>query len=130
MSLLRPLRTLLLPSHLTLLRPLSTSAPRLGDPWPLPLEPETVAKEKYVPERLSDNPEHWAMPRPLERTGEDEDTLRARLVYQTRKRGCLEGDLLLSTFARDRLGGMSVKEMQEFDKVSRVRVIKLWKNIW
>jgi succinate dehydrogenase assembly factor 2 len=38
-------------------------------------------------------------------------------VYQTRKRGWLEGDLLLATFARDRLGGMGVDEMREFDKV-------------
>ena len=43
--------------------------------------------------------------------------MRARLVYQTRKRGCLEGDLLLATFARDRLGGMKMDEMREFDKV-------------
>ena len=48
------------------------------------------------------------MPKPLDRTGEDEKTIRARLVYQSRKRGMLEGDLLLSTFARDHLGTMSM----------------------
>ena len=58
------------------------------------------------------------MPKPLDRTGEDEKTIRARLVYQSRKRGMLEGDLLLSTFARDHLGTMSMGEMREFDKVS------------
>jgi len=57
-------------------------------------------------------------PEPLDRTGEDEKTMRARLVYQARKRGMLEGDLLLSTFARDQLGTMAVEEMREFDKVS------------
>ena len=57
------------------------------------------------------------MPQPLDRTGEDEQTIRARLVYQTRKRGMLEGDLLLSTFARDNLGDMTMAQLQEFDKV-------------
>lgn len=54
---------------------------------------------------------------PLERHNESEETLRARLVYQSRKRGTLESDLLLSTFARDFLPTMSVAEMQEYDKV-------------
>ena len=44
--------------------------------------------------------------------------MRARLVYQSRKRGTLESDLLLSTFARDFLGGMSEEELYEYDKVS------------
>lgn len=61
------------------------------------------------------------MPQPLDRTGEDEATIRARLVYQTRKRGMLEGDLLLSTFARDNLGSMTLQELQEFDKVRSFR---------
>jgi succinate dehydrogenase assembly factor 2 len=39
-------------------------------------------------------------------------------VYQTRKRGTLETDLLLSTFGRDFLPTMSVEEMKQFDKVS------------
>jgi hypothetical protein len=38
-------------------------------------------------------------------------------VYQTRKRGTLETDLLLSTFARDELPKMGLEEMREFDKV-------------
>lgn len=44
--------------------------------------------------------------------------MRARLIYQTRKRGTLESDLLLSTFAKDELDKMSEVEMKEFDKVS------------
>lgn len=120
MSSLRAIRATHLP-RLSLPLPsvrLFTSTPLLlKDPWPLPLDPVTVSKEKYVPERLSDDPESWAMPQPLDRKGESEETLRARLVYQTRKRGCLEGDLLLATFARDRLKGMGVDEMREFDKV-------------
>lgn len=57
------------------------------------------------------------MPQPLDRTGEDESTMRARLVYQARKRGCLEGDLLLATYAKENLPKMSMDEMKEFDKV-------------
>ena len=56
-------------------------------------------------------------PEPLPRPGEGVEKMRARLVYQSRKRGTLESDLLLSTFARERLGDMSAEELQEFDKV-------------
>jgi succinate dehydrogenase assembly factor 2 len=42
---------------------------------------------------------------------------RARLVYQSRKRGTLESDLLLSTFAQEHLGAMDAVELSEFDKV-------------
>ncbi|KJA23156.1 hypothetical protein HYPSUDRAFT_40325 [Hypholoma sublateritium FD-334 SS-4] len=54
---------------------------------------------------------------PLPRPNEPIDTLRARLVYQSRKRGTLESDLLLSTFARDFLGKMTHEEMKEYDKL-------------
>ena len=47
--------------------------------------------------------------------------MRARLVYQSRRRGTSKTDLLLSTFARDFLSTMSVPEMREYDKV---------RNIW
>jgi len=43
--------------------------------------------------------------------------MRARLVYQSRKRGTLESDLLLSTFARDHLGSMDEAELREYDKL-------------
>lgn len=62
--------------------------------------------------------EDLSMLEPLDRTGEDEDTLRARLVYQTRKRGTLEADLILGTYAKENLGKMSVDELKQFDKVS------------
>ncbi|KAI1308529.1 Flavinator of succinate dehydrogenase-domain-containing protein [Xylaria venustula] len=52
---------------------------------------------------------------PLRRVGEDEKTMRARLVYQSRKRGILETDLLLSTFADEYLPTMSVEQMSEYD---------------
>ncbi|WVQ72267.1 succinate dehydrogenase assembly factor 2, mitochondrial [Cryptococcus sp. DSM 104548] len=85
-----------------------------SDPFPLPLsDPELAAANS----RLPDNSEEWPMPQPLDRTGEDEKTLRARLVYQTRKRGTLETDLILSTFAKDELPKMTVEELKEFDKL-------------
>ncbi|KAK0287366.1 Succinate dehydrogenase assembly factor 2 mitochondrial [Friedmanniomyces endolithicus] len=52
---------------------------------------------------------------PLRRTGEDINTMRARLLYQSRKRGTLESDLLLSTFADTNLGKMSPKQLQQYD---------------
>jgi succinate dehydrogenase assembly factor 2 len=61
--------------------------------------------------------EEWPMPQPLDRTGEKTETMRARLVYQARKRGMLEGDLLLATFARDNLASMDHDELKQFDKV-------------
>lgn len=38
-------------------------------------------------------------------------------MYQSRKRGTLESDLLLSTFARDNLDLMSEAELKEYDRV-------------
>ncbi|KAF8760868.1 Succinate dehydrogenase assembly factor 1, mitochondrial [Rhizoctonia solani] len=54
---------------------------------------------------------------PVPRHNESLATLRARLVYQTRKRGTLESDLLLSTFAKEHLSKMSEHELREFDKL-------------
>ncbi|KAG5984400.1 hypothetical protein E4U55_004973 [Claviceps digitariae] len=52
---------------------------------------------------------------PLRRTGEDDDTKRARLLYQSRKRGTLESDLLLSTFAKAHLPSMSSDLLTQYD---------------
>lgn len=66
---------------------------------------------------------------PLPRPNESTDTLRARLVYQSRKRGTLESDLLLSTFARDFLGKMTHAEMMEYDKV-RLAAVARGARMW
>lgn len=105
-----PLRTL--HTSILLLHPSSS------DPYPLPLSDPAFAAAASRHPRPAQPEGEWPLPGPLDRTGEDEKTLRARLVYQTRKRGTLEGDLLLSTFARDQLAHMSIGEMQQFDKVS------------
>ncbi|KAF3940322.1 hypothetical protein ABW19_dt0201110 [Dactylella cylindrospora] len=59
----------------------------------------------------------WAkfIAEPIKRVGESETTMRARLVYQSRKRGILETDLLLSTFADENLPKMTVDQMREYD---------------
>ncbi|KAG8696175.1 succinate dehydrogenase assembly factor 2 [Ceratobasidium sp. 394] len=57
------------------------------------------------------------LPPPIVRPNESLSALRARLVYQTRKRGTLESDLLLSTFAKEHLPTMSEAELREFDKL-------------
>lgn len=57
------------------------------------------------------------LPQPIDRSYETPDVIRARLLYQSRKRGILETDLLLSTFAHKHLSTMSQSEMREYDKV-------------
>jgi len=57
------------------------------------------------------------LPQPIDRSYETPDVTRARLLYQSRKRGILETDLLLSTFAHKHLPSMSEAEMHEYDKV-------------
>lgn len=61
-------------------------------------------------------------PHPEGRDREPTETLRKRLVYESRKRGILETDLILSTFARDRLANMSDRELREYDRVSSRRL--------
>ncbi|KAI9763690.1 MAG: succinate dehydrogenase assembly factor 2 [Geoglossum simile] len=53
---------------------------------------------------------------PLRRTSEDAATMRARLLYQSRKRGILESDLLLSTFADAHLPTMTSEQLQQYDR--------------
>ncbi|KAI0881693.1 DUF339-domain-containing protein [Annulohypoxylon maeteangense] len=52
---------------------------------------------------------------PIKRVSEDDSTMRARLVYQSRKRGILETDLLLSTFADAHLPTMTREQMTQYD---------------
>jgi len=87
----------------------SSSSRLLVDPWPLPHTPEHLASTT-APADKSPLP-------PLPRLNETVETLRARLVYQSRKRGTLESDLLLSTFARDHLSAMTEVELKEYDKL-------------
>ncbi|EPY50424.1 succinate dehydrogenase subunit Emi5 [Schizosaccharomyces cryophilus OY26] len=53
----------------------------------------------------------------VDREGETEESQRARLKYQSRKRGILETDLLLSNFAKTKLDKYSVSDLQEYDRL-------------
>ncbi|KAG4300629.1 hypothetical protein PCANB_003071 [Pneumocystis canis] len=50
------------------------------------------------------------------------ETMRARLLYQSRKRGILETDLLLSTFAKKYLPSFTKKELEIYDKVFALHI--------
>lgn len=54
---------------------------------------------------------------PIKREGETIQIKRARLIYQSRKRGILESDLLLSRFAKKHLHTLSMEELDEFDQL-------------
>ncbi|CAI5757279.1 unnamed protein product [Candida verbasci] len=54
---------------------------------------------------------------PITRVGETINIKRARLLYQSRKRGILESDLLLSRFANKYLNRMTMEELDEYDKL-------------
>lgn len=59
-----------------------------------------------------------ASPHPEGRDNEPTETLRKRLVYESRKRGILEMDLILATFAKTRLPEMTDGQLREYDRVS------------
>ena len=88
----------------------STTISQRRDPWLLPNTPEHEVKTRSDP----NIPQLPPIPRP----DESVETMRARLVYQSRKRGTLESDLILSTFAQQNLGSMQEAELKEYDRVS------------
>ncbi|KAJ2089365.1 Succinate dehydrogenase assembly factor 2 mitochondrial [Coemansia sp. RSA 986] len=52
-----------------------------------------------------------------QRANENIQTMRRRLQYQMRKRGILETDLLLSTFASEHLHALSHEELTDLDSL-------------
>lgn len=92
-----------------------------ADPYPIPLQSHQPSAQNDSEATAEEDLPQEFLPKPLSRPNEDLATIRARLVYQSRKRGMLEGDLLLSTFAKENLGQMSMEELKEFDQV-RVNV--------
>ena len=84
---------------------------RFSDPFKLPFDPSLSSKNQS--EDL--NPEFF--PQPINRHNENEFTKRQRLVYQSRKRGTLECDILLSTFAKDNLKKMNYGQLVEYDEL-------------
>ncbi|ETN74016.1 hypothetical protein RB195_013152 [Necator americanus] len=48
---------------------------------------------------------------------EDLDLMRARLLYQSKKRGILENDILIGTFAERYLPKMTQEQLESYDKL-------------
>jgi hypothetical protein len=94
--------------------PSSAAKGKPVDPYPLPLS--HLVSQEPLESSIAD--ETGFTLKPLDRSYEDLETTRKRLVYQARKRGMLEGDLLLATFAREKLHTMTKEEVQEFDRAS------------
>lgn len=60
--------------------------------------------------------EPWIPPYPA-KSSESIETKRSRLLYQSRKRGMLENDLLLSTFASEYLCKLDSSLLQQYDNL-------------
>ncbi|XP_049838056.1 succinate dehydrogenase assembly factor 2, mitochondrial-like [Schistocerca gregaria] len=79
------------------------------------------SQELFPPENITEP----QIPPYKERVDEPTDLKRARLLYQSRKRGMLENGLLLSTFAAKHLSNMTPELLQQYD-----RLINLPSNDW
>ncbi|KAK4046216.1 Succinate dehydrogenase assembly factor 2 mitochondrial [Microbotryomycetes sp. JL201] len=101
-------------THPALVRDPPASNPSSAtDPWTL--------KPPPMPDLLVSDPpptmdQLLASSHPEGRDLEEPEILRKRLVYESRKRGILEMDLILSTFAKDRLGDMTERQLREYDR--------------
>jgi len=80
--------------------------------FPPPFDPPEPTSEPFIPPYQA-------------REGEPLSVLKARLLYQSRKRGMLENGLLLSTFAAKFLDSMNETELKDYD-----RIINLPSNDW
>merc|ERR1719259_333551 len=76
----------------------------------------------------SDTPKDWPIlanaayeieiPLPeIKKRVENVETMRARLLYQSRKRGMAENDILISTFAKEFLPGFDAKQLTMYDDI-------------
>ncbi|KAI3660802.1 hypothetical protein MP638_001851 [Amoeboaphelidium occidentale] len=59
----------------------------------------------------------FGVPLRVERLNETLDCKKARLIYQSRKRGILESDLLCSTFIQKHLNQLSQSQLEDYDRV-------------
>lgn len=64
-----------------------------------------------------DDPDHLPIPEYPMKLNEPIEQRKQRLLYQSRKRGMLENDLLLSTFASKHLKNMSEAQIKLYDKL-------------
>ncbi|KAJ8973729.1 hypothetical protein NQ317_012868 [Molorchus minor] len=75
--------------------------------------------QRYGSSSVIDPPEDpvFTIPRPKSRENEPQQQRKARLLYQSRKRGMLENDLLLSTFVAKYLDSFTPEQLDEYDKL-------------
>ncbi|XP_043268569.1 succinate dehydrogenase assembly factor 2, mitochondrial-like [Venturia canescens] len=95
-----------------------------------PLHHARAISVSAIPARSYDDLHHPegrepSIPQYVEREGESAELKRARLVYQSRKRGMLENGLLLSTFAKKYLDTFDDNQLRMYD-----RLINLPSNDW
>ncbi|CAH1100402.1 unnamed protein product [Psylliodes chrysocephalus] len=73
---------------------------------------------KFFSSQIIDPPDDlFTIPRPSSRENETTEIRRARLLYQSRKRGMLENDLLLSTFAAKYLKTFNDEQLAKYDRL-------------
>lgn len=72
---------------------------------------------KSFPRMMSIGAQITQIPVRLSRDGETVNVMRQRLVYQSRKRGILESDLLCSTFAQKYLHELDEPQLQLYDRL-------------
>jgi hypothetical protein len=99
-------------THPALLR--DPPAEKPTDPWSLTPPPPPPTPQGPAPTMQ----ELLSSPHPEGRDDEQTETLRKRLVYESRKRGILEMDLILGTFAKSRLQELDDGQLREYDRVS------------
>lgn len=92
-------------------RLLSTTNHLNKDPFKLPFDPSLSSTSQ------ADDLNQEFYPKPIERVNESISIKKSRLLYQSRHRGTLESDLILSTFAQKYLSQMDTKELNDFDKL-------------
>ncbi|GAA5857548.1 hypothetical protein JCM8547_009334 [Rhodosporidiobolus lusitaniae] len=101
--------------HPTFIKDPPTANPSAAsDPWKLDRPP--MPEPPRLDPSIQTMDDLIASPHPEGRDNEPTETLRKRLVYESRKRGILEMDLILSTFAKERLPEMSDRELREYDR--------------
>ncbi|KAH8292946.1 hypothetical protein KR018_001508, partial [Drosophila ironensis] len=80
----------------------------------------TLNKSEFTtPEEIVDfdDPPHLPIPEYPSRPHEPLETRKSRLLYQSRKRGMLENDLLLSTFVAKHLKDFSADQTAQYDRL-------------
>ncbi|GAA5971268.1 hypothetical protein JCM3765_000967 [Sporobolomyces pararoseus] len=102
-------------THPALLRDPPVANPSTSsDPWPL--KPPPLPETPPLPSGVKTMEDLLKTPHPEGRDFEPTETLRKRLVYESRKRGILEMDLILSTFAKERLNDLNDRQLREYDR--------------